>query len=114
MVPGIEHTHFDQTVDPLFAKQVFKVRLAQTRAHARHDFVVQAVLQTRHRRRKHARFSAPFVADDFSSFDADQRRDVSTLAQSFGNLIGNEVPVGEDLKIDIGMGFEDLEKLFVL
>ncbi len=96
-----------------FAQQVVKIGLAKARADAGHDFVVQAVLQAGHRRREHASLSASFVADDLRTFDADQGRHVSAFAQTFGNLVGNEVAVGEDLKVDIRMGFEDVEQLLV-
>ena len=50
-------------------------------ANAREHLVVQAVLHALHRLTKHIAAAATLVADNLSSFNTDQRRDVPHLAQ---------------------------------
>ena len=111
--PGVKHAHLNEIVDPLFRDEVVDVGLADARADAREDFVVQAVLKALHRRTQHAVFASPFVADDFRALDADQRRDVPAFAEPFSNLVGNEVAIGEDLEVAVRVSFENVEQVGV-
>ena len=110
--PGVHHAHLDQPVEPLFAEQV-EVRLAEAGADAGHHLVLQAVLQALHRLAEHARAAAALVADDLVPFDADQRRDVAELAELLGDFVGDEVAVGEDLKVAVAVAAEDFQHLRV-
>ena len=53
--------------------------------------------------------SAALVANDFISFDADQRRDIATAAKLLGDFVRNEVAVGEDLEVAIAMLGKDFQ-----
>jgi hypothetical protein len=113
MEPRVHDSHLDQVVDPFLTKQIIEVRLTQTRANPRHDFVVQAVLQTLHRFAVHIRFATALVADDLTAFDANQRGDIATLSKSFGDFVCDEMPIGKDLEIDVFVSFKDFEQFFV-
>ena len=62
---------------------------------------------------QHAGPAAALVADDLVALDADERRDVAELAHPFGRLVGDELAVGEDLEVAIGMLGEHVEQLRV-
>ena len=87
--------------------------MTKTRADARHDFVVETVLQSSHRGREYTRFAAALIADNFGPLNADQRSHVAAFPKALGDLIGNKVSVGEDLKVNVRMRFENFEQLFV-
>ena len=59
------------------------------------------------------RLAAPLVADELGAFDGNERGDIAHLTHFFGNLIGDELPVGENLKITIGMFGQNIEQPLV-
>ena len=75
--------------------------------------VVQAILEAFHRLAINAVAASSLVANDLGAFHTDQRCHVAQLAQTFGNFIGDKVPIGEDLKVSIGMSRQNVEQLFV-
>ena len=57
--------------------------------------------------------AAPFVADDFAAFDADERGDVAEFAQTLCDFLGDELAVGEDLEVAVRVRREQVEQLGV-
>ena len=57
--------------------------------------------------------SAAFVADDFAAFHADEGGDVAKFAEFLGDFFGDELAVGEDLEVGVGVIAEDLEEFLV-
>jgi hypothetical protein len=53
------------------------------------------------------------VADALGSFNADERRRVPEPSQLAGDLVGDELSVGEDLEVAIRMLAQDLQQLRV-
>ena len=47
--------------------------------------------------------AAALVADDLRALDADERRGVAEAAQLRGDLVGDELAVGEDLEVAVRM-----------
>ena len=113
MVPHVKDAHLDQAIDPGLGQQVRVVRLAETGADAREDFVVQAMLEAAERGAEDSGFSSPLIADEFGPFDADQRRDVTQPAELLGDLCRNKVPVREDLEIRVRVGRQDVQQALV-
>lgn len=111
--PAVHDSHGDEFVDPGIAEEVIDIGFADAGADAGHDFVVEAILETFHGLAEDAGFAASLVADDFGAFDADQRGDVAEFVKFLGDLGGDEVTVGEDLEVGIGVGGEDIEQFFV-
>src|SRR5205085_88008 len=97
---------------PLLVDDV-EVRLADAGADAGEQLVVQAIPDALHRLGQNAVAATALIADDLAPFDADERRDVAELAHFLGAFIGDEMPVGEYLKIAIRMRREQIEKLRV-
>ena len=111
--PRVHHAHVDQPIDPLLVDQIVDVRLAHAGADAGEDLVLEAILDALHRFRQHAVPAAALIADDLGPFDADERRDVAELAHLLARFLGDEMAVGEDLEIAIGMRLQQLEQLRV-
>ena len=57
--------------------------------------------------------TAPFITDDFAAFHADERGDVADCAKFLGNFPGDELTVGEDLEIGVGMIAKNVQDLLV-
>src|SRR5205823_6484757 len=100
-----------QAIDPRLREQVAEIGLAKARADAREDLVRQAVLDALHRPVPNIGPAAALVADDYVAFDADERRDVAELPHPLGALVGDELAVGEDLKIAIGVLGQHVEQM---
>ena len=113
MEPTVHHPHLDQSIDPSVVQGVVNIALANARANTGHDFVVEAILKPFHRLAQYAVAPSTRVAHDLRTLDADQRRHVAELPQSFGHFVGDKVTVGEDLEIRIGMCGQNIEQLFV-
>ena len=111
VIPAIHHTHVDEFVDPFFGEQVIDIGFAETGADTCQQFVVQTVLDALHGFGIDVITSAAFVADDFVTFDADQGSRVAQLAKFFRNLIGNKLPIRKNLKVAVGMTFENFQEL---
>ncbi len=111
--PGVHHAHFDEPIEPLFGEQVVDVRLAEARANAGHYAVLQAVFDALHRLAPHAAAAAALVGNDFVAFDAHERRDVAHAAHPGRHFVGDELSVGKDLEVAVGMLFENVEQLGV-
>src|SRR5262249_33536070 len=94
-------------------QQVVDIRLAEARANAREDLVLEAVVNALHRLAENAVAAAALVAYDLVALDADERRGVAELPQPFRLLVGDEVAVGEDLEVAVGVGGEEIEELRV-
>ena len=54
-----------------------------------------------------------FIADDLRPFDADERSHIPHLSQSFGDRVGDEVPIGEDLKVNVRLPLQEIQQFFV-
>lgn len=113
VVPTIHHAHFDQTVDPFIGNKVVNVGFANAGADADEQFVLDCVLDTLHRLVQHAVSTTTGIADDFGTFDTDERSDIAEATKFLGDFVGDEVSVGEDLKIDVAIGFEDFQQIAV-
>ncbi len=113
VIPEVHHTHIDEPVHPFFAEQIFKVRLAQARRDAGQEFVIDAVLQALHRFAEDIFFTAPFVADDFGAFNADERGDVAHAPHLFGQFIGDQLAVGKNLEVAMGMLLQNIEQSLI-
>jgi hypothetical protein len=74
---------------------------------------VEAILKAAHRSAKDLFLPAAFVADDLASLDGDQRGGVAETAQALGDFLGDELSVGEDLEVAVGMSGKDIEQLRV-
>ena len=109
VVPHVEDAELDESVDPGFVDQVVEIGFADAGTDSGDDVVVDAVVNAGHRFVEHFLPTAALVADDFATFDADERRNITTLAELSSDLGGNEVAVGENLKIAIGMAAEDFQ-----
>ncbi len=57
--------------------------------------------------------AAALVADDLVALDADERRHVAELPQASGLVVGDELAVGEDLEVAVGMRGEHVEQVRV-
>ncbi len=113
MEPGVHHAHFDQAIDPFLREQIVEVAARQAGANARENLVIQAVLYALQGLAQDIAAAAALVADDFAAFHADQWRHVAQAAQAFRFFIGDELAVGENLEVAIGVRFEQLEELRV-
>ena len=113
MVPHIEHPQFDQPIDPSLVHEVIQVGFADARADSCDDFVSHTVFNALHCFVEHSCTATALVADNFAALNAHQRCDVPTPAQLCRHMVGDEVPVGEDLEIAIGMSAEDLQDVSV-
>src|SRR5205823_10218002 len=98
--PGVVHAHFDQFVQPRFADQI-DVRLTDAGGDADDQLVPPARLQSRQGFAEYVEPPAALVADHFLPLDADQGRRVADLAQAGGDLVGDQLPVGEDLEVAV-------------
>ena len=58
-------------------------------------------------------FATPLVTDDLVAFDTDQRRDVAQLPDPLGDFRRDEVAVGEDLEVAVGVFGQDVEQFGV-
>ncbi len=75
------------------------------------QLVAAAVLQPGQRLLVDSWAAAPLVADRLAAFDADQRRRVAERAQAPGGVSSvEEVAVGEEQEVAVGMGREDVEQ----
>ena len=111
--PHVENTHFDEAVGPFVADHVVDVGFTNAGADACEEFGVKAVLEACHGAGVDFFTAAAFVTDDFAAFHADERGDVAEFAEFLGDFFGDELAVGEDLKVGVGVVAEDLEEFLV-
>src|SRR5438128_1553120 len=71
------------------------------------------MFQTAHRFVEHIPPAAARVTDDFTAFDADERGGVGQLPQAAGDPFGDELAVGEKLKVAVRVRGEEAEQLRV-
>ena len=112
MKPGVEDAHFDQPIHPALAEQI-KIGPTEAGANTGEQLVLEAVLQPFHGFREDVGSPTALVADDLVALDADQRRDIADPPQLFGDFVGDEVTIGENLEEAIGMVIENLEQFAV-
>ena len=108
--PGVQHTHFNESIEPCFGQQVH-VRLTEAGADPCDNPSIKAVLQPLHGAAVDLLFAAPLIADNFVSLNTDQRSDVAQLMYAAGDFRCNKVSVRKDLKIAVRMFSQDVEQL---
>src|ERR1051325_5881404 len=100
----------DQFVEPGFGEKLFDIRLANTRRDPCQQTRFDACVQAAQRAIENIFIAAALIASDFTTFDRNERRGISTRAQTLGHFWRDELAVGENLEITIGMRLENFEK----
>ena len=113
VIPRVHHAEVDEFVEPLFAQQVVEVVLAKAGGHAGEQFVFHAVQNALHALAVNIRLAAALVADQLGALDGNERGDIAHRAHFFRHLIGDELAVGENLKVAILMLRQNIEQPFV-
>ena len=108
--PDVVDAHLDQPAQPGFGHEL-DVGLADARGDADEQPVAAAGLEARSVLVSTCSPAAALVADDLGAFDADERRDVAEPRELARDLVGDELPVGEDLEVAVGMRGEEIEQL---
>jgi hypothetical protein len=111
--PAVHDPHLYQSIHPSILQQVIDIGFADTGAYTGHHLVVQTILKAFHRLAENIIATTALIADDLGSFDTDQRGHVPQLPQSFCDFVGDEVAVGENLKIGVRVSRQNVEKFFV-
>src|SRR5262249_22797407 len=57
--------------------------------------------------------ATPFVAGDLTALDADERSGITQFAQAVRDCLRNELAVGEELEVAVGMRCKQVEQLRV-
>lgn len=110
--PRIMDPHVNQSLEPLFADQI-DVGFAHTGGNANDQSIVDAILYTGERLVEHVLGTATFIADDVGPLDTDQRCGVTHASQSFGYLVGDQLAIGKDLEVAIGMLPEHFKQIWM-
>src|ERR1043166_8330976 len=113
MKPNVVDTHLNQPPQPALADQIVDVCLAHTGGDSQNQPVTPAVLKASQRLAENAQTPPPLVADDLRAFDTDERRDVADPPQVPSDLIGDQLAVGENLEVAIGVRGEDFQQLWM-
>src|ERR1051325_4224715 len=100
----------DQFVEPGFGEKLFDIRLANTRRDPCQQTRFDACVQAAQRAIENIFIAAALIASDFTTFDRNERRGISTRAQTLGPFWLYELPVRENLKITIRVRFEDFKE----
>ena len=113
VIPGVMNAHVDEFLQPLAAEQIINVGLAEARGHAGQQFGIEAVLQATQGAVEHVFIAAPLVTDGAVAFHTDQRCGIAEFAQRVGRFLGDELTVGENLKVAVRMHGQKVEQLRV-
>ncbi len=111
MIPSVVYPEINELVEPSFAEQVINVCPAKTRGYAGEKFRVQTMLEAAQGAVEHVLVAAAFIAHRAGAFDTHERCGIAELAQGLGGLLGDELTVGEDLEIGVGMLRDQIEQL---
>ncbi len=108
--PGVMHAHVDQTLEPLHGKHGVDVGTAEARGHSGDEAGVEAELESAKRPVEYLAVATADVAGCRIPFDAHQRRGVAERLQPTGDLGRDQLAVGEDLEIAVGMSRQQVEQ----
>ena len=111
--PDVVDAARNQFAQPGFGAKFGDIRLADTRGDAGEDALLQTGVETAHRAVKNVLLSPAFIAHHLPALDADEGRGIADLAQSLRHFVRDELPIGEDLKIGVGMPGEQVEQIRV-
>ena len=113
VIPDVMHAHVDELLHPVLVEQFVDIRLAGAGGNAGDEAVFQAVFQAPERVVQDVEAAAALIGNNRLSLDADQRGAVAEFPHFGGNLVGDELAIGEDLEVAIGMTPEDLQQFRV-
>ncbi len=113
VIPHVMHAAGDEFAQPLLGEQFVNVRLANARCHASEDFFPEAIVQSAQRTDEDFFLPAPLVAGDLTALDADERGRIADFSQAPCDLLGDNLPVRENLKVTVGVRPQQVEKLWV-
>ena len=111
VIPNVVNAAIDEFLQPLPREKLVDVRLANARGHTGQKPGPQTMFQPAHRFVEHVLFSTALITDNFTTFDANERGGISQPAEFRGDFFRDELAIGENLKVAVGMRREQLEQL---
>ena len=113
VIPCVHYPQFDELIEPAFLQEVIDVCLTQAGGHAGQQLVVYTVQDALHTFAIDVVLTTTLVADDFGSLDGNERGYIAHRAHFFRDLIGDELPIGKNLKIAVRMFCQNIEQALV-
>ena len=108
--PGVVHAHVDQSPEPLLGEHRVDVGAAEARGHARDQPRLEAEFEATERPVEHLTAATADVACRRITLDAHQRRGVTESLEPAGDLGRDQLAVGEDLEVAVGVGGQQVEQ----
>ena len=110
MKPGVVHAHVDQPPEPLLGEHRVDVGAAEACGHAGDQFRLEADFEASERAVEHLTAATADVARRRVTLDAHQRRGVAESLEAAGDLGRDQLAVGEDLEVAVGVGGQQVEQ----
>ena len=110
MKPGIVHAHVDQPPEPLLGEHRVDIGAAEARCHARDQSSLEAEFEAAERPVENLTVPATNIARRRVTLDAHQRRGVAESLEAAGHLGRDQLAVGEDLEVAVGVGGQQVEQ----
>jgi hypothetical protein len=103
----------DQFIEPGFVEEISDVGLADAGGHTGQQAMLDGGIQPFQGPGVNILLAPPLITDHFPSFNTYQGGGITSSPHALGNLVGDQLAVGEDLKIGLGLLLDQIQQLWV-